>query len=60
MPEEQKNENAQIRITKNGPYLVSGGVPLSRQVIVCNAEGDSVAWQQGENYPVQEKYALCR
>jgi len=49
-----------IRITKHGPYLVSGGVPLSRQTIVCNAAGESVSWRAGENLPVQETYSLCR
>ncbi|MDD1657869.1 MAG: CDGSH iron-sulfur domain-containing protein [Methanomicrobiales archaeon] len=60
MPGDQKNEKAKIHVAKNGPYLVSGGIPLSRQTIVCNARGDSVAWQEGEHYPVQEKYSLCR
>ena len=60
MPEEQKNEDIQIRITRNGPYHVSGSVPLSQQIIVCNARGESVAWQEGGTYPVQEKYSLCR
>jgi hypothetical protein len=32
----------QIKVTKDGPYLVSGGLPLSEQWIVTNAEGDSL------------------
>jgi len=31
---------AKIEIAKNGPYLVSGGLPLSEQWIVTNDEGD--------------------
>lgn len=49
-----------IRITRDGPYIVTGGVPLMRQRIVCDAEGDSVGWQEGEAYPVGTTYALCR
>jgi CDGSH-type Zn-finger protein len=50
----------QIRITLDGPYLVSGGVPLAKQQIVANADGESVDWREGEIYPTQPKYALCR
>ena len=56
---DKKNE-PEIRITKNGPYIVSGSVPLFRQTLVCNFSGDSVGWKEGERYPVQETYALCR
>jgi CDGSH-type Zn-finger protein len=49
-----------IRISKNGPYLVSGGVPLLRETIFCNAKGESVEWREGERYPTGQQYALCR
>src|ERR1035438_5638992 len=51
---------AQIEITKNGPYLVKGGLPLSEQEIVTNAEGESLEYKEGKKYPVQAQYALCR
>ena len=31
-----------IQVTKDGPYLVSGNLPLSEQWIVTNAEGESL------------------
>ena len=49
-----------ITIAKNGPYLVAGGVPLARQAIVTNAEGESLDWRQGETFPAADSYALCR
>ena len=49
-----------IRIAPNGPYLVSGGVPLSKQHIVTNQEGESIEWREGKSYPATPKYALCR
>jgi CDGSH-type Zn-finger protein len=58
MPEEA--EGPAIRIMKNGPYIVTGGVPTMRQQIVCDAEGESIAWREGEPYPAGERYALCR
>jgi CDGSH-type Zn-finger protein len=51
---------ATIKITQNGPYLVSGNLSLAKQIIGANAAGDSVEWKQGEQYPPQAKYALCR
>jgi len=33
--------NAKIEITKDGPYLVSGSLPLSEEWIATNAEGES-------------------
>ena len=49
-----------ITVTQNGPYRVSGGVPLSKQTIGANAHGESVYWQQGERFAVEEQYELCR
>jgi CDGSH-type Zn-finger protein len=55
-----ETSGAKIEITKNGPYLVSGSLPLSEQWIVTNADGDSLDYREGKKFPVQEKCALCR
>jgi CDGSH-type Zn-finger protein len=52
--------NANIEITKDGPYLVSGGLPLSEQWIVTNAEGDSLEYRDGKKHPSAQQYSLCR
>lgn len=57
---EEKRKNGKIKIVKNGPYLVSGGVPLVRETIVPNEKGRSDHWEKGKSYPEQESYALCR
>ena len=49
-----------IEIVKNGPYVVTGGIPLAQQTIGVNGEGESVKWVEGKRYPAQESYALCR
>ena len=49
-----------IKVTRNGPYLASGGLPLSKQIIVSDANGDPVGWRAGEADPVGGTYALCR
>lgn len=49
-----------IKIVENGPYLVTGGVPLSEWHICVNAEGQCHGWKEGRKYPAAESYALCR
>ena len=51
---------ARVQITPNGPYLVSGSVPLGTQTIGSNEAKESVDWQPGADYPAQANYALCR
>jgi CDGSH-type Zn-finger protein len=50
----------EIRITKNGPYLVSGDLPLAQVNIGTNAQGESVRWEWGRKFQDQARYALCR
>lgn len=54
------NYNFKIKVSKNGPYIVSGGIPLAKQTIGVNSEGDPCEWREGDKYPLQETYALCR
>jgi len=49
-----------VTVLKNGPYLVTGALPLAKLTIGVNAAGESVRWEKGEPLPVQEQYALCR
>ena len=56
----EPDETMQVRVTDNGPYLVSGSVPIARQTIVADGEGNSVSWRQGESYEKKATCALCR
>ena len=49
-----------IKIVKDGPYLVSGNIPMTKQTIIANKAGRSVKWEEDDCYLRQEKYALCR
>src|SRR5262245_31247510 len=51
---------ARIVIVKDGPYMVSGYVPLSRQTIMTDQEGGSESWQESAPFKSQHTYALCR
>jgi len=55
-----KSDDLKITITKDGPYLVTGGVPLSHQHVVVNAEGESIDWRAGDPVEGGDNYALCR
>jgi CDGSH-type Zn-finger protein len=53
--------HARVVVSKNGPYLVTGDVPLAKQIVVVDAEGGSESWQKGETFaPHKTTYALCR
>lgn len=52
--------NNKIKVTKNGPYLVSGNLNLKKEIIDLDEDGNSVGWKDGEKYPAQENCALCR
>ena len=54
------DSKGKIKISKNGPYLVSGGIPLSEQVICIDSKGQCHGWREGKKYPLQKNYALCR
>ena len=49
-----------ITVSKNGPCLVSGDVPLAVQIITPDEKGYSHHWRRGIAYPLQVSYALCR
>ena len=49
-----------ITVTTNGPYLVEGSVPITRQTIVADREGNSIGWETGEEFETQAACALCR
>jgi CDGSH-type Zn-finger protein len=57
---EKPEKDRRIVVTKNGPYVVTGAVPLAVQAIVPDAEGASWDWKQGKKFKVEDKYALCR
>ncbi|RIK42515.1 MAG: iron-binding protein [Chloroflexi bacterium] len=55
MPEEPR-----IKVTENGPYFVTGNVPIRVQIIATDAEGEPNAWIEGETLEAPASYLLCR
>jgi len=55
------SENSmKITVSRNGPYIVTGGVPLITSEIRHDEEGYCRNWREVKRYPLQEQYALCR
>ncbi len=56
------SEKSKVRVTvsENGPYMVTGDIPLAKQTITTSAEDGSEAWQEGSAVAHRETYALCR
>jgi CDGSH-type Zn-finger protein len=55
MPKELK-----IKVSKNGPYLISGPLPITKQTIDTDSKGVPDKWQTGTRYSTQGDCALCR
>ena len=49
-----------ITVVKNGPFVVSGEVPLTIQKILLDADGECRGWQEMKQFPDQKTYSLCR
>jgi CDGSH-type Zn-finger protein len=52
--------SAKITVSRNGPYIVAGGVPVIISEIRTDEEGYCRDWREVKRYPLQEQYALCR
>jgi len=57
---EIKNDKMKIKVNLDGPYTVSGLIPLFDQIMVPDEEGLSTSWKMGKKYPIKQKYYLCR
>lgn len=54
----EKKEH-KIKIIKDGPYRVTGSLPLYEQVIVTDEAGHTLELIDEKEYPLQESYLLC-
>ncbi len=52
------NQKAKIKVLKDGPYLVTGNVPLQEKIIV--PKGKTYEYEDGRSFPSMEQYTLCR
>jgi len=51
----------QVKVTLNGPYEVTGKVPLRMETIGANSQKESVQWIPGKTFePKEQPFYLCR
>lgn len=53
-----RRKDCSIQVIKDGPYMVTGDVPLFELII--NQEDKGLSYLEGKTYPVRKQYALCR
>ena len=49
-----------IEILKDGPYYVTGGVPLVRKTQIVSEHGEPLTWKKEETIECETEYKLCR
>jgi CDGSH-type Zn-finger protein len=54
------NSGKKIVVTKDGPYLMQGRVPLVRKVQVVSEYGEPMAWRKCDTLQKDGPYVLCR
>jgi CDGSH-type Zn-finger protein len=54
------SDEMRITVTENGPYRVTGSVPLVPRTIETDDEDFSVEWGEGAAYATDATYDLCR
>ncbi|MFG2058797.1 ferritin-like domain-containing protein [Micromonospora sp. NPDC048930] len=55
------DDRQRIVVLPDGPYVVSGEVPLRRKRKIVSAENDdALTWKTGDNLATERTYALCR
>ena len=56
----QQAAAVRIKVIKNGPYLASGGFPLSEQRIRVDPDGQPHGWEESKELPARKGYSLYR
>ena len=49
-----------IKIVKDGPYIVTGNIPLFREIMTKYKMIIPEKWEKVQKFQVKEKYSLCR
>lgn len=53
-------KEAKVIVVKDGPYIISGKMPMVKEIIEIGKENEPEKWMKGEKYPEKEPCALCR
>jgi CDGSH-type Zn-finger protein len=55
-----ESQGKKIIVSRDGPYVVSGDVPLAVQVITPDKDRFSWEWKKGRSFDTKSSYRLCR
>jgi CDGSH-type Zn-finger protein len=53
-------DKAKVKVTKDGPYIIFGNIPLSNMSIEPDSYGEACRWRDVKKFPRKEIYSLCR
>jgi CDGSH-type Zn-finger protein len=53
-------DEPKIVVSKNGPYIIKGGIPITVEIITPNDQGGSWEWVRGRALEIKPIVALCR
>lgn len=59
-PPDTSDSGMKIAVIENGPFIVTGGVPLTTVEYVYDDLGNCRSWKETTSYPLRGRYALCR
>ena len=54
------DETPRITVTADGPYLVTGGLPVVRRRIAYSEHGEPMTWEPEDAVDPPERVVLCR
>ena len=49
-----------IEVTRNGPYIVHGNIPLVRKTQIVSEYGEPLTWRKDDDIETSGDYKLCR
>ena len=55
-----EKKDIRISVSKDGPYIVSGQVPIQEKIIESDKDGNSIKWKDGKKFKCDGSCALCR
>jgi CDGSH-type Zn-finger protein len=58
--QDNTKKEGKIQVTENGPYLVTGGIPLLGMTIQCQSKGEPAKWGKDKTFTTAQTYLLCR
>lgn len=60
MADINETEEQKIVVKLNGPYVVSGRIPLCRKIQIVSEYGEPLTWKKEGDVKTQETFSLCR